>query len=166
MLIVDIANEIWIDEGSPTNTSIPAIAFWIRGQVGRVNNLLCEDLQINESTLEITHCNGKLISLDIISIFKQLYRLYALQLQINNNMNFLASDSLISVVDRFAGGSFTRINKNEISKTLISFRKDEIEILNNLVGAYKISQSRVLAVNGDDDHRGYREEPFISLRNV
>ncbi len=166
MLIIDIANEIFIDEGSPSSTSLPAIAFWIRGQIGRINSLLCEDFQINLTTQEIFNCNGANIDIDAIAIIKQLYRLYSLQLQVSNNMNALASDSLLSVQDNFGGGTFIRANKNEIAKTLISMRKDEIEILNGLVGAYKINKGRPAQVAGDDTLAAHWGENLVSLRNV
>ena len=165
MLVVDLANEIFIDESSPTNTSIAAISFWIRGQIGRINSLLCEDFSINNS-LEVIDCNGDSFDINAVAIIKQLYRLYALQLQINNHMNLLLVDSLLSVEDTFGGGKFTRHNKNEIAKTLISMRKDEIQILNRLVSSYKINKSNPKQVAGDDTISAYYGEPLISLRTV
>lgn len=166
MFIIDIANEIFLDEGSPTYTSLPAICFWIRGKIGTVNSLLCEDYKINEITKEVVNCNGCRIGIDAVGIIKQLYRIYSLQIQINNNMNALAKDSLLSVTDEFGGGQFTRVNKNEISKTLLMMRKDETEILNNLVGLYKINKSTPSSLSGDDIVPAYYGEHLISLRDV
>ena len=38
MKIVDIADEIYRELGEPSTISIPAIAFWIRSNVGELNN--------------------------------------------------------------------------------------------------------------------------------
>jgi hypothetical protein len=167
MKIIDIANEIYEESFEPTYTSIPAISFWIRGKIGTINSLLCEDFQINSSTLEINYCDGSEISIDAVAIIKQLYRLYDLQQQVNNLMNALASDSLLSVKDAFGGGEYTRVNKNSMAQTLISLRKDEMKTFDILVGAYKINRGKPLAVNGDDTISApYWNEGYTSLRDV
>ncbi len=168
MLIIDIANGIFIDEGEPTNTSIPAIAFWIRGSVGRLNSILCESFKIDGNTLEILNEDGSEIDINAVAVLKQLFRVYFLQLQVNNNMNALASDSnsLLSVKDEFGGASFTRVNRNEISKTIISMRKDEIDLLNDLVSSYKINKSNPRSINGDDVQSALPYESFRISRNI
>ena len=40
MKIVDIADEIYRELGEPSSLSIPAISFWIRSNVGELNNRL------------------------------------------------------------------------------------------------------------------------------
>ena len=40
MKIVDIADEIYRELGEPTDNSIPPIAFWIRTNLGTLNNYL------------------------------------------------------------------------------------------------------------------------------
>lgn len=153
MKIVDIANEIYIDSGSPDNTSIPAISFWIRGKVGWLNTLLFEDMYVN-SDLEIYKTNAGEISLEMVSVIKQSYRVYDLQLQINSLMNTLLSDGILSVQDNLAGTSFTRVNKNEIVKTLINLRKDEMKYLDTMVNAYRSLTSVPSQVAGDDTSSG------------
>ena len=49
MKIVDIANEIYRELGEPSTTSIPAIAFWVRSNIGALNNYLNESFTINNS---------------------------------------------------------------------------------------------------------------------
>ena len=48
MRVVDIAQQIHSEISYDTSTSIPAIAYWIRGQLGRINNLLFEKTDIFE----------------------------------------------------------------------------------------------------------------------
>jgi len=148
MKVVDLANEIYIDSGSPTNTSIPAIAFWIRGKVGVINNLLFEDFYIDQSSLEIFDANKNEISINAVAIIKQFYKLYDYDLQIRSNLNILSTDSILSVEDQ--GSKVTKVNRNEISKTLAQLKRDEIKILNDLVNAYRNNSSPPSQVVGDD----------------
>lgn len=165
MKVVDIAEEIFIDAFEPSYTSVPAIAFWIRGKVGSINNYLCEDFIIG-SNGEISNSCG-CISIDAVAVIKQYYRVYDLEHQVNNNMNALAgSDALIEVNDNFGGASYRKVNRNEISKTLLSLRKDEINILNSLINAYRIKKSVPSQVAGDDTIPAYYGERFVTVRNV
>lgn len=148
MKVVDIANEIYVEAGSPTDTSIPAIAFWIRGKVGAINNLLYECFTINEDTFEILNENGGEISPEAVAIIKQMYRLYDYELQIRSNMNALSLDSILRVEDQ--GSSVTKVNRNEVSKTLAFIRKDEILSFNSLVDAYRNRSSSPSQIAGDD----------------
>jgi hypothetical protein len=169
MLISDIASEILLIESiNPNQTSIPAISFFVRSRIGTVNNLLCEDFKINPTTLEITKDNGNNIGQDAVAVIKQMYKIYDMQIQINNNMNGLAKDGILSVEDNFGGTNITRVNRNEISKTWASLKKEEIAILNNLVGAYKIKRSISVAVHGDDSIGALWGDPgvLLSLRDV
>ena len=40
MKVVDIADEIFRELGEPTSLSIPAISFWLRTNVGQLNNYI------------------------------------------------------------------------------------------------------------------------------
>jgi hypothetical protein len=165
MKVVDIAQEIYIDAFEPTYTSVPAIAFWIRGKVGTINNSLCEDFVINDNG-EISNSSG-CVSIEAVAVIKQYYRVYDLERQVNNNMNALAgSDALIEVNDNFGGASYRKVNRNEISKTIITLRKDEIKNLDNLIAAYKITKSNPAQVSGDDTIPAYYGEKLVTVRNV
>ncbi len=149
MKVVDIANEIFIENGSSTTTSIPAIAFWIRGKVGWLNTVLFEDFYINPA-LEIFNADTGEISLEAVSVIKQSYRVYDLEVQIRTMTNALAADSILSVQDNLGGTSFTRVNRNEIAKTIVTIRKDELLYLNRMIDAYRSLKSTPSQVAGDD----------------
>jgi hypothetical protein len=151
MKVVDIANEIYSEAGNPSTTSIPAIAFWIRAKVGAINNLLFESFTIDDTTFEIKNANGE-ISPDAVAIIKQMYKLYDYEVQIRANMNALLTDSILRVEDQ--GSSVTKINRNEVSKTLQAIRKDEITLLNQQVNAYRSGSSLPSQVAGDDTVQG------------
>lgn len=153
MKIVDIANEIFEDAGSPTNTSIPAIAFWIRSKVGAINNLLFEDFSISADTFEILDPSGAEITPEAVAVIKQLYRIYDYEKQIRDMMNALANDTLLSVKE-FDGSSFTRVNRNEVAKTLAAIRNTEIKSLSDLVTAYRGRTTAPQGIVGDDFVQG------------
>lgn len=148
MKIVEISTQIWYETGESTSTSIPAISFWIRSQIGKINNLLYESFYIDESSFEILGEDGVEISPEAVSIIKQMYRIYDYEVQIRSNMNALASDSILQVTDQ--GSSVTKVNRNSISQTLASIRRDEIESFNLLVTAYRSRSSSPSQIAGDD----------------
>jgi hypothetical protein len=164
MWIEDIANQIYLNAGQPTYTSIPSIAFWLRSKVGTLNTLLYEDFSVITSPnpinsqgqpisqWQIYDGNGNEISDLAVAIFQQLYRLYDLEIQIRNMMNALSSDSTILVDDN--GSRIKRTDKNEIAKTLIVWRKDEIKIFNDLVTAYRCGAGVPSQIAGDDTIAG------------
>ena len=53
MKIVDIADELYRELAEPSDLSIPAISFWLRSNIGKLNNLISTAYLIDEDTLEI-----------------------------------------------------------------------------------------------------------------
>jgi len=156
MKIVDISTEIFIDQGEPDNTSISAIASYIRGQVGKINVLLYEDFYVEEVSgqYEILDADGVEISPDAVAIIKQIYQVYDYQIQIRTQMNALVTDSVLEFTE-IDGSSFRRTNRNEISKTLASIRKDEMKTLETLVNSYRVKLGSPVQVAGDDTQEGF-----------
>ena len=154
MKVVDISNQIFLNHGSPSGTTVATIAFWVRSQIGRINNLLFEDFYIDESggTYEILNADGSEISANAVAIIEQLYKIYDHELSIRSNMNILATDSVIKVEDD--GSSITRTNRNEVSKTFVSLKKMEEDVLKDLVTAYRMNQVNIQAIHGDDTQVG------------
>lgn len=159
MKIVDIANEIYIESGSPTSTNIPVISFWIRGKIGDINNLLFEDFTLN-SNYEIVDGGGTEIPFEVVSIIKKMYKIYDFEVQIRSNMNALTTDSIIEVQDQ--GSSVRKVNKNEVSKTFVSLKNTEEESLNRLITAYRMKGAKPLQVVGDDIVQGNYGGNFIN----
>jgi hypothetical protein len=156
MKVVDIANEIYIEQGSPTTTSIPAIAYWVRAKAGLLNTMLYEDFVVNDG-LEIINGDGSEIPTTVVSIVKQMYKVYDLEIQVRNLMNALASDGLIEVTDNLGGTSFKRVNRNEMAKTILQLRKDELKVLADLIDSYRSLTSQPSQVAGDDTTPGYHQ---------
>ena len=54
MKVVDIADEIFRELSEPSTLSIPAIAYWVRSNVGELNNYLNTSFRVSHETFEIT----------------------------------------------------------------------------------------------------------------
>lgn len=157
MIVENLARALYLEYGEPKCFSVPAIAYYLRNQVGTVNNLIFEDFKVTGNMLEITdHC-GNPLRRDAASIFAQLFRIYYCQKQINETMNALAADGILSFQDNLGGTTVTRVNKNQIALTWTQLKKNEEERLDKLVGAYKIRKSSPSQVAGDDT---YSPDPY------
>ena len=51
MKVVDIADEIYRGMGSPTETSVAAISYWLRSNIGTMNNHLNSIFGGDDTTL-------------------------------------------------------------------------------------------------------------------
>lgn len=147
MKIADISLEIYLDQGSPTDTCIPVIAHWIRGRIGTLNILLFENLTIDPITLELLN-GGQEVNYEIIAILKKMYKIYDFDIQIRQQMSSLANNGVLTATDN--GSTVTRINRNEVSKTLASLKKQEQEDLNSMITSYRIKGANPEQVAGDD----------------
>ena len=62
MKIVDIADEIFRELGNPLTISIPAISFWIRSNVGELNNRINTTFKIRDTNPDIYELSGSFVS--------------------------------------------------------------------------------------------------------
>ena len=62
MKIVDIADELYRELGQPSRISIPAISFWIRSNVGELNNRINTTFKIVDYGSEAYEFSGSFIS--------------------------------------------------------------------------------------------------------
>ena len=155
MKVVDIADEIHRDLASPTDLSIPAVAFWVRSHIGDLNNHIHTSFEVNLTTLEIEQTKSDVITAlaEIeASILKKMYMVHYYDLKIRYNIGAASTDTVIEVSD--GGSSVKKINKNEIIKSLTSLKRQEYDELQNLINGYKISNSKPIQVAGDDTVKG------------
>ena len=61
MKVVDIADEIYRGMGSPTETSVAAISYWLRSNIGTMNNHLNTIFGVDDTTLEINYTEENLL---------------------------------------------------------------------------------------------------------
>ena len=62
MKIVDIADELYRELGEPSSISIPAISFWIRSNVGELNNRLNTTFKISSVGSDAYEFSGSFIN--------------------------------------------------------------------------------------------------------
>ena len=183
MKIVDIADEIYREFGEPSTISIPAISFWIRSNVGELNNRINTTFKIvdygteayefsgsfvspayepqafNEGTgalgLSVSGTDGSAtvpaivsIQAEEASILKKMYIVHYYDQQIRSTVGAASTDPVVEVASD--GSRVRKINKNELSKTYISLKKEEYRELTDLVNAYKLRKASPVQVAGDD----------------
>lgn len=142
--IVDIADEIYRYLESPTDISIPAIAFWLRANVGALNNLIGTSFSIDDTTFELSTS----ISVTEKVIFKSLFYIYYYDKQIRTNLGAAASSSILEVSSD--GAMVRTTNKNEISKTWLQLRKETQLELDTVVNSYNFGSITPVSVDGQD----------------
>jgi hypothetical protein len=157
MKVVDIANEIYLELGSPTTTNLAAISFWVRSNIGRLNNLINENFSILESTYEIINTlsdnTTEEISINAVAILKKMYSLHYYDTLIRQNIGASSTDSFIEIESD--GMRVRKVSKTEVGRNLISIKKSEVEEFNSLVTAYKTNKAAPRQVAGDDTVVGY-----------
>jgi hypothetical protein len=187
MKIVDIADEIYRELGEPLTISIPAIAFWIRSNVGELNNRINTTFKIVDYGTEAYEFSGSFVSPQYepqvfneatgalglsangndgvasapaivsiqpeeASILKKMYIVHYYDQQIRATVGAASSDPVVEVASD--GSRVRKINKNELSKTYLSLKKEEYSELTDLINAYKLRKSSPVQVAGDDTVAG------------
>ena len=151
MKIVDIADELYRELTEPCDLSIPAISFWLRSNIGMLNNLISTEYFVDETSLEIFQkiCDVDTeIGDDEKVIFKKLYMIHYYDVKVRSVLGAASTDSVREVVSD--GARVRKYNKNDLSKTYISAKKESMDELDKLVHSYKISKSAPRQVAGDD----------------
>jgi hypothetical protein len=148
MKVLDIADEIFRELSFPSDISISSISFWLRSNVGSLNNLISTSFAVNSSTLEF---DADLTEQEKV-ILKKLYTIHYYDLKIRSTLGAAANDAILEVSSD--GATVRKINKNEVSKTYASIKKQESEDLQKLVNGYKSSAATPLQVAGDDTIAG------------
>ena len=156
MKVANIATEIFLENASPTDTSIPAIAFWIRSNVGRLNAMLYEQFYVDPSTFEICrYCGQTIYEIGSMgaAVIKLMFKAYRTDLDIRNMLTSAITDTVLKVTDQEF--SVEKLNKSELLKTLTQFKKDTLKELQELVHNYRSYHGEPSQVAGDDTVQGH-----------
>ncbi len=150
MRVVDIANELWYsDLDETTETSIAAIAFWLRSNIGKLNEMIRTDYVIDETTLEIVDdSNGEEIGTSEAAIYKQMYLIYWYNRQANNFLGASSASVLLEVTSD--GATVRTVNRNEIAKSYLVLLKESKGEFKTLINNYTFKKSTPRHVFGDD----------------
>jgi hypothetical protein len=157
MKIVDVANELYMELGEPTSLSVPAIAFWIRTNLGNLNARLNTVYNMG-SDFEITPVLG----LKEKDIFKKLYLIHHYDSQLRSSLGAASTDTWVEISSD--GTSVRRVNKIQQSQTYQTAKRVELEELERLVASYKMSASSPLQIAGDDTVEGSYSPDNINIR--
>ena len=101
MKIVDIADELYRELAEPCDLSIPAISFWLRSNIGMLNNLISTEYFVDETSLEIFQkiCDVDTeIGDDEKVIFKKLYMIHYYDVKVRSVLGAASTDSVREVV--------------------------------------------------------------------
>ena len=152
--LVDISNEVFLENDSPTDLSIASISQWFRGNYKSLNNILNKNYFLNDS-LEITNGDdGQELGEDEAAIFKKMHSIHYLTRKIRQNLGAAGVNVLLDVT---ADGATVRtVDRTRISSVYIQLRKEETAELKILVNSYKIKHSSNSQVVGDDIHASRR----------
>lgn len=162
--VVDIADQIHRELGSPTDLGISAISFWVRTNIGGLNNLINQNFKINDSyEVDRVDPDNDALTIDIdinaIAVLKKMYMVHYYDTKVRSVLGAASTDSVVELSSD--GSSIKKINKNEQGKTYASLKKQEYEELNYLANAYKANESAPLQVAGNDtiegDYNPYRQ---------
>jgi hypothetical protein len=86
------------------------------------------------------------------SILKKMYVVHYYDQQIRSTVGAASTDPVVEVASD--GSRVRKINKNELSKTYISLKKEEYSELIDLINAYKLRKASPVQVAGDDTEVG------------
>ncbi len=161
MKVVDIANEVYMELGKPKELSIPPIVFWLRNNIGALNNNLNQDFSVNSTSLEIervdSNSNVLGISTEEKAVFKKMYLLHYYEVKIRESLGAASTDTWVEISSD--GTSVRRVNKVEQSKTYQQAKSSEQIDLDKMIHAYKLRLSSPVQVVGDDTVEGNYSGP-------
>ena len=164
MTVAAIADEIFKELGSPTDYSTSAISFWVRTNIGELNNLIMANYSVNSSQEIEDDCDTpNEITKEAVAILKKMYKIHYHDLEIKKNLISISTDSIIEVRDQ--GSSVRKVNKNQVTLALANIRKQESNDLTDLVTAYRSRSSEPRQVAGDDTVEGEYHRNDTTTRN-
>ena len=166
MTVANIADEIYKELGSPSDYSTSAISFWVRTNVGELNNLLIANYSVNDSSpqeIEDDSAVPNEIPKEAVAVLKKMYMVHYYDLEIKKNLISISTDSIIEVRDQ--GSSVRKVNKNQVTLSLGNLRKQEVDGLSDLITAYRSRSSEPRQVAGDDTVEGEYRRNDTTLRN-
>jgi len=163
MTVETIADEIYKELGEPTAYTTTAIQFWVRTNVGELNNLLMANYSINNNEIKDDSDPAVLVTVEAAAVLKKMYKIHYYDLEIKKNVLAISTDSIIEVKDQ--GSSVRKVNKNQVTLALTNIRKQEADELTDLVTAYRLRSCEPRQVAGDDTVEGEYHRNDTTTRN-
>ncbi len=153
MKVADIANEIYMDLGEPTDLSVSAISYWVRASIGKLNSMIFENFALNQDFEIVDSSNSDAeINIDAVAILKKTYLVHRYSVIVRSKLTDLGSDDVIEVQDQ--DSKVKRVDKNQLIKTISAEKKQEEDELRYLINAYRTKSTNPKQVVGDDIVQG------------
>jgi hypothetical protein len=142
--ITQIADNIFEDLGRPTDTTLSAIAFWLRNNLGNLNISTNQNYILNQDESVSPNINS-----DSYGVFAAMYRVRYFEKKYINGLSTAGYDIPTEVT---SDGMTVRLeSKIALSKFWSEAQKTAQSELNDLINAYKVDKNLPLQVAGDDD---------------
>ena len=138
MKVVDIAEETFRELGEPSTISVPAIATWLRNNIGGLNNAINTEFEINASSLEIERkVDSNMVDITEYEtfIFKKMYVVHYYELLVRQSAGAASTDTVVEVSQD--GMRVRKANKLNVLKELTATKKQEVEYLFRAINFYK-----------------------------
>lgn len=162
MKAVDIADELFRELSSPSDLSIPAISYWLRTNLGALNNHINTDYILSDAPNFDIHqvlvdSQGNKHNCEIDdqakAVLKKMYIIHYYDNKLRQGLIAAQTDSVVSVSDD--GSSIKKINKNDVNKIYLKILEDETVELKKMIYSYQRRGAEPLQVAGDDTVAGY-----------
>lgn len=156
MKVVDIAEETFRELGEPSTISVPAIATWLRNNIGGLNNAINTEFEINASSLEIERkVDSNMVDITEYEtfIFKKMYVVHYYELLVRQSAGAASTDTVVEVSQD--GMRVRKANKLNVLKELTATKKQEVEDLFRAINFYKTNKAQPRQVAGDDTIEGF-----------
>lgn len=141
--LTDLANETWSELGQPSSISIPAIAFYFKTNIGRLNLAIYSNYSIINNDF-----SPQLLSSESV-IFKSLFMIHFYDMQINANLGAAGISTTLSVDSD--GSEVKLINRNDLAKTYLAAKKDFTQLHKEMVSNYISNLIGPIDVHGNDN---------------
>ncbi len=156
MFVIDLAAQIQ-DETSDPALGIPNITYFIRSNLGALNNLIYRNYCVNLTTYEIAENNPDGTSCPFGigegAVMKLLFAINYFNKKVISSLG--AAGIQVSLEATADGTTIRRLNKTTLAQVYLQAKKDAEKTLETLVTSYRIKHSRPLSVDGDDTIAGY-----------
>jgi len=146
MKVVDIAQEIYFDLGEPSDLSIAAISYWVRANIGNLNNTIFSNFTINDS-YEIVEDDAE-ININAVAILKKMYMVHRYAVIIRSKITEVSANDVVEVQDQDT--RVRRVDKNQLIRSISAEKKQEEEELRFLISNYRANRVNPGQVVGDD----------------
>lgn len=145
MNLLEAATRIHQNLGSPDAPTVGVIQYYLRHNIGQLNNLINTGFSIEpvDGTIEPD------LDEDAFGVYQCLYLIYYYGQKARENLGAAAIDPVLEVAEN---GAVVRLtSRNSISLSYIQLKKQEEEQLHKLVHFYRMNRATPDAVHGEDD---------------